>query len=98
MSLLAFLVSAPAMSVIHTWVYNRTGGNLVAVWLLHAALGTAWEIFPIVQPGLAGYRPVHIYDFGMVVVVAVAIVLLAGPALGRRAERREQPLDTRPAT
>lgn len=78
MSLVAFVLFAPAMSVLHTWVYNSTGRNLVSAWLLHAMFGTAWEIFPIVQPGLAGYDRLYLWDFAAVFVAATIVVWLAG--------------------
>lgn len=82
MSLLAFLLAAPGISILHTWVYNKTGGNFLAAWLLHTAMGTAWEVFPIVQPGLAGYTRVHILDLAAASLVALIVLLLTGPRLG----------------
>jgi membrane protease YdiL (CAAX protease family) len=84
MSLWIFILATPGLSVLHTWVYNRTGKNLLAVWLFHAMLGTAWEVFPIVQPGLAGYRNVYIYDFIAMTILAVVVVLVEGTRLGKK--------------
>jgi membrane protease YdiL (CAAX protease family) len=82
MSLLVFMLAAPGSSILHTWVYNRTGKNLLAVWLFHAALGTAWEVFPIVQPQVVGYQRVYIYDFLAVAVIAMLVLLIEGSRLG----------------
>jgi hypothetical protein len=84
MSLAAFLLAAPALSVLHTWVYNGSGRNLLAAWLFHAALGTVWEVFPIVQPQLAGYENIHRYDFLAIVIVALVVVAVRGSRLGEQ--------------
>ena len=54
----------------------------MAAWLFHTALGTAWEVFPIVQPQVEGYQKVYIYDFISVAVVAVLVLLIDGSRLG----------------
>lgn len=86
MSLLVFVVAAPGTSILHTWVYNKTGRNLLAAWLLHAALGTAWEVFPIVQAQVEGYQRVYIYDLVAAVVIALLVVVIGGTKLGFREE------------
>ena len=84
MSLWIFMLVAPGSSVLHTWVYNRTGKKLLAAWLFHAILGTAWELFPIVQPYLDGYQNMYVYDFIAVTAVAILVLLIEGVGLGER--------------
>ena len=84
MSLLAFILAVPGLSILHTWVYNKTGRNLVAAWLFHGIVGTAWEVFPIVQAEVKGYQRVHIYDFIAIAVVAVLVLLIEGARLGKK--------------
>jgi membrane protease YdiL (CAAX protease family) len=86
MPLLLFLLFAPAMSILHSWVYNGTGGKLLAAWLLHAAFGTAWEFFPIVQPQLVGYGRVFVYDLIATGALALAVVWLTRARLGMAAD------------
>jgi membrane protease YdiL (CAAX protease family) len=81
MSMGLFLFSTLGMSILHTWVYNGAGRNLLAAWVFHAAYGTAWEVLPIIQPEVAGYGRVQIYGFTFAVIVAVLVVLIAGPGL-----------------
>lgn len=81
MSFLVFMLFAPGLSVLHTWVYNRTGRKLMAAWLFHAAVGTAWEVFPIVQPEIPAYRSLYVYDLGLGSVVALLVVLIVGVQL-----------------
>jgi len=73
MSLPLFIIGTVGMSVIHTWVYNKTGRSLFAAWLLHAVFGTVWAVFPMVQPQFEGYRHMQIYDFTSVLVVALIV-------------------------
>ena len=82
MSLVVFIVASPGLSILHTWVYNKTGRNIMAPWLLHAALGTFWEIFPIVQPQIEGYQRVYIFDFVTAAILAAGVVAIAGTRLG----------------
>jgi hypothetical protein len=53
------------ISIILTWLYNRSGGNLLAVAIFHAAMNT----FPFVLP----YSPPAV---GLVIVFAIAIVFI----------------------
>jgi uncharacterized protein len=82
MSLLVFMLAAPGSSILHTWFFNRTGKKLLAAWLFHAILGTAWEVFPIVQPYLDGYQKVYVVDFIAVIGVAIFVFLIEGVSLG----------------
>ena len=82
LSLLLFMLFASAMSIIHSWVYNAAGGSLLAAWLLHAALGAAWEVFPNVQPNVTGYERVFVYDLIATGLVAFAVVFLTKSKLG----------------
>lgn len=54
----------------------------MAAWLYHGIVGTAWEVFPIVQSQVEGYQRVHIYDFIAIAVVAVLVLLIKGSRLG----------------
>jgi membrane protease YdiL (CAAX protease family) len=89
MSLLAFILATPGISILHTWVYNKTGRNLLAAWVFHSLLGAAWEVFPIVQPQVEGYQRVYVYDFIAMTVVAVLVLLIEGSLLGYKNEALE---------
>jgi len=83
MSLFVFILATPGLSILHTWIYNKTGGKMMATWIFHAAIGTAWEVFPIIQPKLAGYQNVYIYDFIAVTILAIIVLLIDGFSLGK---------------
>ena len=86
MSLIIFIVATPGLSILHTLVYNKTKKNLLAVWLFHAMLGTAWETFPIVQPQISGYKNMYIYDFLAVTILAILVLVVEGTLLGYKKE------------
>jgi membrane protease YdiL (CAAX protease family) len=90
-----FVVSAFGLSVILTWVYNSTGGSLLLVVLLH---GTINLPITLLYDAL-GSRvtvPVLLY-FGLMVVAAVVVVIVAGPKhLSRKHRKQEKPSELAP--
>jgi membrane protease YdiL (CAAX protease family) len=84
-----FVVSAFALSVILTWVYNSTEGSLLLVVLLHATANLPMTLF-IDELGSKAMVPVLLY-FGLTVVAAIVVVVLAGPAhLSRKHTKQEE--------
>jgi membrane protease YdiL (CAAX protease family) len=74
-SLLAFVAATMAYSVLFTLLFNRTGGSVLLVTLLHAAINLlSPRGIPIVR---AQWLEVIVYA-----VAAVATLWLAGPRLG----------------
>jgi len=85
----AFVVSAFAMSIITTWVYNSTGGSLLMVVLLHATVNLPLTLV-IDDLGPQANVPVLLY-FGLLVVAAVVVVVVAGPKhLSRKHKKQVQ--------
>ena len=79
----AFLVSAFAMSILLTWVYNSTGGSLLMVVLLHATANLPITLSTDELPQLM--------YFGLTVVAAIVVVVVAGPKhLSRKHRKQEQ--------
>jgi len=70
-----FILAAPAVSILHSWVYNGSGGKLVAAWLFHAAIGGAWEVFPLAQPDVPGYERVFVLAMVASIIVAVVVAI-----------------------
>jgi membrane protease YdiL (CAAX protease family) len=75
-----FLLDSIAKAIIFTWVYNSTGSSLWAVTLLHASVNTSVVFLPIVPAAIGDVRPTLI-AIGLRCLVAIAVVLVAGPAL-----------------
>jgi membrane protease YdiL (CAAX protease family) len=84
-----FVVSAFALSVLLTWVYNSTGGSLLLVVLLHATINLP---IAILYDDLGGRVtvPVLLY-FGLQIVAAIVVVIVAGPKhLSRKHKKQEE--------
>src|ERR671911_3155472 len=84
-----FLVSAFALSIIFTWVYNSTGGSLLMIVLLHATVNLP---ITLVRDDLGPQAtvPVLLY-FGLLVVAAIVVVIVAGPKhLSRKHKKQEE--------
>jgi len=82
-----FLVSAFALSIIFTWVYNSTGGSLLMIVLLHATVNLP---LTLVRDDLGPHAtvPVLLY-FGLLVVAAIVVVIVAGPKHLSRKRRKQ---------
>jgi membrane protease YdiL (CAAX protease family) len=84
-----FLVSAFALSVLLTWVYNSTGGSLLLVVLLHATINLPIRLL-YDSLGSRVTVPVLLY-FWLTVVAAIVVVIVAGPKhLSRKHRKQEQ--------
>lgn len=71
----AFVVSAMAMSVVLTWIYNGTGGSLAVVVLYHAAANLPITLL-LAPLGRSVIQPFLIYT-GLIVVAAAVIEYVA---------------------
>src|SRR5215207_2615676 len=88
-----FVLSAIALSVILTWVYNSTGGSLLMVVLLHATANLPVSLLRDLLGEGEATLPVLLY-FGLMVVAAIVVVIVAGPEhLSRKhLKQEEEPL------
>ena len=84
----AFVVSAFALSVLLTWVYNSTGGSLLLVVLLHATINLPIRLL-YDSLGSRVTVPVLLY-FGLTVVAAIVVVIVAGPKHLSRKHRKQE--------
>jgi membrane protease YdiL (CAAX protease family) len=84
----AFVVSVIALSVILTWVYNSTGGNLLLVVLLHATFNLPMTL-AMQQLGSRATVPLLLY-WGLLVVAAIVVVIVAGPKHLSRKHRKQE--------
>jgi uncharacterized protein len=73
-----FLLWALALSVIFSWLYNSTNGSLPVVIICHAAIDTAGR-FMLPEFVGDGYQLVWWFMVALYVLVAVVVILVAGP-------------------
>jgi membrane protease YdiL (CAAX protease family) len=67
-------VTVLMMSVLFTWVWNNTGGSVLAVILLHATFNLAHWSLPVIDSDLAAG-----ILFGVQAVAVLAVIVLFGP-------------------
>src|SRR5829696_2630975 len=84
----AFFASVFPMSVLLTWVYNSTGGSLLMVVILHATVNLPVTLV-IDDLGTRGRVPSLLY-FGLLVVAAIVVVMVAGPKHLSRKHRKQE--------
>jgi membrane protease YdiL (CAAX protease family) len=90
-----FVATCVPLSMVMTWVFNRTGGSVPLIMLLHASINTMFSgAWPAVFPGLDWkHAPVHILLMATVVVAAVLLVATRG-RLGLPQTLRERTPDS----
>jgi membrane protease YdiL (CAAX protease family) len=75
---LQFFVWVLALSVILTWLYNSTNGSLPIVIICHAAIDTVGR-YMLPEFSNGSYQVVWWFMVGIYGVIAVIVVLVAGP-------------------
>lgn len=81
---IGFLPSVILVTIIITWVYNNTGGSLLAAILLHASFNFSHWALPVFETDFA--RQAYLF---VLVAAAVVVVRFGGPRnLSRRYQRR----------
>ena len=93
--ILGYLVEVLAGTVITTWIYNNTRGSVLLAYLGHAATNT-WGHSQVFHVSAA--VPLYWLHVGLMVLVAVIVVVVYGPArLSRKpAAELPVPIDTSP--
>ena len=71
-----FLIDSVAKAIIFSWVFNGTSGSLLIVTVLHAALNTS----AVFMPTVTGENNVLMITVGLHVLIALLVVIVAGPA------------------
>lgn len=78
-----FVLDTFAKAIVWAWVYNNTGGSLLAVTLLHASVNTSVVFLPIL-PGATGDIRITAISIGLHCLLAVIVVLVTGSSLRSR--------------
>jgi uncharacterized protein len=84
-----WLVGTLAVAFVYTWLFNNTGGSILLVALLHAAINMSSGLVLDLVPGIEDEFGVLLYGAIAIACVIVALVLIAATRgrLGYRAER-----------
>lgn len=71
-----FLMLAIAFSVLFTWFFQRTSGNLFSALLFHTAINTSFSIFPPVELQVNGNQMAFAYLMIAYGIVALVILMI----------------------
>jgi uncharacterized protein len=84
-----WLVGTLAVAFVYTWLFNNTGGSILLVALLHAAINMSSGLVLDLVPGIEDEFGVQLNGAIAIACVIVALVLIAATRgrLGYRAER-----------
>jgi membrane protease YdiL (CAAX protease family) len=77
-----FALNMLASAILYTWIFNCTGGSLLLMLLLHAAVNTGIVMLPIMPAIVGDTRPL-IIAYVVQDIAAVAVAVIAGTNLGR---------------
>jgi CAAX protease family protein len=71
-----FVLDTMAKAVLFTWIFNRTGGSLLTVTLLHASVNTS-EVFLPVLPTAGSARPFAL-SVALLCLAAIIVIVTTG--------------------
>lgn len=83
-SIALFGVTVAALSVLFTWLYQRTAPSLVPSLLLHTSINVSSFGLPYVLPGVDESRAYSLAFVGVVVAIAIGVAVNDARAAGRR--------------
>ena len=75
----AFLFFVLGQTIFFTWMWNRTAGSLLLMWILHAMVNTSISLFFVGDQAQEWW-----YAGGVLSIVAIIVLLVDGPLLARR--------------
>lgn len=84
-----FMLKVIAEAILYTWLYNNTKGSLLLVTLFHAAGNTAGVFLPVGTTISATTSTALIIQVMLEILVAIAVLLVAGPARLSRTQPKQ---------
>lgn len=81
-----FMVKVMADAILYTWLFNNTRGSLLLTTLFHASGNTAGVFLPIANTVTGSNTGALILQVLLEIVVAVVVVMIAGPKRLSRTE------------
>jgi len=79
MPLVPYLIWACAVSIIVTWIYNNTNGNLLAAMLFHASINFSIQLFPVFEPVAGGDQRAFIYLALLTILFSLIVIVIWAP-------------------
>ena len=79
----SFLFFVLGQTIFFTWMWNRTAGSLLLMWILHAAVNTSVSLFFVGDQAQEWW-----FAGGALAAVAIVVLRVDGPELGRRPTRK----------
>jgi membrane protease YdiL (CAAX protease family) len=78
MNFWVFVLIGVSISILTTWVYNRTGKSLLAAWLFHGVINTGMELFSSIQRIKGAGQPAFLFTAIIYLLIAAVVVLAGG--------------------
>ena len=91
--LLPLILGYLGLGVVATWIFNNTRGSVLLVMLLHASFNTNAAVFGAIYTG-ADLAQMSWLLAVMWCVVAIVVVIVAGPARLSRKQNKQEEADT----
>ena len=79
-----YLIWILAFSVLMTWIYNNTGGNLLAALLFHTMANLSNALFPTFELTPGGSQQAYYFLAALTVITASLVITVCGPQRLRR--------------
>jgi membrane protease YdiL (CAAX protease family) len=68
------ILSHILLTILFTWLYNNTGGSILAALIFHTTISFSWVLFPFVETELGG-----LYYLILLLIAPIAITIIWGP-------------------
>jgi membrane protease YdiL (CAAX protease family) len=81
---LGLVISHILLTILFTWLYNNTNGNILVAHIFHATISFSWVLFPFVETNLGS-----MYYFFLLLFACIIILIFWGPKRMVREKKRE---------
>lgn len=82
-----FFLHITTSAILFTWIFNKTNGSLLIAILLHAGINTGIVMLPVMPALINDTRPL-IISYGLQIIAAGVVAMVAGKDLGSKSSSR----------